>query len=143
MVLRETRKVKHLFSKSIYNDLFNKLNTANSILKTLADQSIDPRQPIQGSLKSALGHKKARIVANSVHRALACGKCWGCSCQDKHRIRFILDSKSGPNDESCRLAIENAVVNDPVETLYIQQEIEIESSNLAKPVPAPAVAQKQ
>lgn len=143
MVLREARKVKHLFSKSIYSDLFNKLNTANNILKTLADLSIDPRQPTQGSLQSVLRHRKARMVANSVHRALACGKCWGCLCQDKHHVRYILDPKCGPNDESCRLVIATAVADDPAETLCSWQEMEVESSNLAKPVPASVAAQKR
>lgn len=135
MVIREARRVKHIFSKSIYNNLFNKLNTATSILKNLVDLSIDRhnRRRTRVSERSFWGLHKARVMASSVHKTLICDKYWGCPCQDKHYIRFILDPKSDSSNKFFRLVLTTTISDSSLETLCSWQEMEVES-NQARPV---------
>lgn len=55
----------------------------------------------------------------------------------------MLDPKCDLGDESCRLIIATVVADDPAETICSWQEMEIESSTLAKPVPTSVAAQKR
>ena len=91
--MREAGKVKHIFSKSIYQDLFDSLEKANNILKTLVDQSVEYQKSYRTRESEELlsRHRISRRVAGSVHMALTRDKYWVCPCRDKHHIRFILN----------------------------------------------------
>lgn len=145
MVLREARKVKHILSKSIYNDLFNNLNTANNILKALVETSVASRQSqrTERPIPVSLRHRKMRAIATSTHRSLVCGKYWGCLCQNKHYIQFFLDPRpdSELDPESRRLALATNIADDPTQSLFIWQEMEVES-HATKPMPSSITKQE-
>ncbi|KAJ5629738.1 hypothetical protein N7528_003395 [Penicillium herquei] len=90
---KEIKKFKDIFSKSIYLDLFARIDAANRILKTLVEQS-DYRATIQKrriSKRPLLRQKRARKSAVSLHNAIMRGKYWKCACRDQHSIQFVLD----------------------------------------------------
>ncbi|RJE20797.1 hypothetical protein PHISCL_06866 [Aspergillus sclerotialis] len=133
IILREARKVKHIISKSIYNDLFDSLDKANNILKTLVDQSVEYQrnQRTLGSERILSKNRAARSVASSVHMALTCDKYWICSCRDRHHIRFILDPQIDANDTSEKLSMFRIIMATQDSdayggTSFNWQEVEIE-----------------
>ncbi|KAJ5697545.1 hypothetical protein N7488_011229 [Penicillium malachiteum] len=90
---KEIKKFKDIFSKSIYLDLFARIDAANRILKTLVEQS-DYRATIQKriiSKRPLLRQKRVRKSAVSLHNAIMRGKYWKCACQDQRSIQFVLD----------------------------------------------------
>ncbi|KAJ6022018.1 hypothetical protein N7540_007522 [Penicillium herquei] len=92
-IKKEIKKFKDIFSKSIYLDLFARIDAANRILKTLVEQS-DYRATIQKrriSKRPLLRQKRARKSAVSLHNAIMRGKYWKCACRDQHSIQFVLD----------------------------------------------------
>ncbi|KAJ5719362.1 hypothetical protein N7493_007817 [Penicillium malachiteum] len=93
IIKKEIKKFKDIFSKSIYRDLFTRIDAANRILKTLVEQS-DYRATIQKqrmSKRPLLRQKRARKSAVSLHNAIMRGKYWKCACRDQHSIQFVLD----------------------------------------------------
>ena len=92
---QEIRKFKTILSKSIYAALLNKINDANSRLKTLVEQSHhreEFRKKRRVSKKPLLKYKSGRKVAKSLHNALVHGKCWKCPCKDHHRIHLHINT---------------------------------------------------
>ncbi|CAI7573047.1 unnamed protein product [Penicillium discolor] len=92
VIKKEAKKFKDIFSKSIYLDLFARLDAANKILNTLVEQS-DYRSTIQKhriSKRPLLRHKRAQKSARSLHNAIIRGKYWKCACMDQHSIHFVL-----------------------------------------------------
>lgn len=134
-MVREAQKVKDICSKSIYDDLFHSLDRANNVLKTLVDQSVEyqnPRRP-RWSERSLSKHRAARAVADSIHKALTRSKIWGCSCRDKHHIRFTLDPKvddaSNTTDKlmfRITITTEDSAGSTPMS--FDWQEVEVEPS---------------
>jgi hypothetical protein len=91
-IKKEVKKFKDIFSKSIYLDLFARIDAANKILNTLVEQS-DYRSTIQKrriSKRPFMRQKKAQKSARSLHNAIIRGKYWKCACQDQHSIHFVL-----------------------------------------------------
>ncbi|KAJ5693805.1 hypothetical protein N7536_004217 [Penicillium majusculum] len=91
-IKKEVKKFKDIFSKSIYLDVFARLDAANKILNTLVEQS-DYRSTIQKqriSKRPLLRHKRAQKSARSLHNAIIRGKYWKCACMDQHSIYFVL-----------------------------------------------------
>ena len=89
---KEVKKFRDIFSKSIYLDLFSRINTANTILKTLVEQS-DYRGTMQKrrmSKRPLQRQRKARKSARSLHNAIMRRKYWNCSCMNQHSIQFVL-----------------------------------------------------
>ncbi|KAJ5207886.1 hypothetical protein N7449_002265 [Penicillium cf. viridicatum] len=89
---KEVKRFKDIFSKSIYLDLFARIDAANKILNTLVEQS-DYRSTIQKqriSKRPLLRQKRAQKSARSLHNAIIRGKYWKCACMDQHSIHFIL-----------------------------------------------------
>lgn len=83
------------------------------------------------------------MVANSAHRALIYGKYWECSCQSRHHIRFILDPNFDFNEKSCRVIVTTAIDDDQAKASCNWEEMEVESLDLAGPVPTPDTSQKK
>ncbi|KAJ5515111.1 hypothetical protein N7463_004663 [Penicillium fimorum] len=91
-IKREVKKFKDIFSKSIYLDLFARIDAANKTLTTLVEQS-DYRSTIQKrriSKRPLLRQKKTQKLAHSLHNAIIRGKYWKCACLDQHSIHFVL-----------------------------------------------------
>ncbi|KAJ5407234.1 hypothetical protein N7465_008518 [Penicillium sp. CMV-2018d] len=91
-IKKEVKKFKDIFSKSIYLDLFARIDAANKILNTLVEQS-DYRCTIQKqriSKRPLLRQKRAQKSARSLHNAIIRGKYWKCACMDQHSIHFVL-----------------------------------------------------
>ncbi|OQD62610.1 hypothetical protein PENPOL_c011G04151 [Penicillium polonicum] len=91
-IKKEVKKFKDIFSKSIYLDLFARIDAANKILNTLVEQS-DYRSTIQKqriSKRPLLRQKRAQKSARSLHNAIIRGKYWKCACMDQHSIHFVL-----------------------------------------------------
>lgn len=103
----ELRKFKNIFSKSIYDNMISRIDTANNLLKTLVEQS-DHRAVIQKrriSKRQLARQRKARKSARSLHNAIIRGKCWKCPCKDRHAVHFILkypdlDKNEEPSKQS-------------------------------------------
>ncbi|CAG8372793.1 unnamed protein product [Penicillium salamii] len=98
------RKFKNIFSKSIYLDLFARIDTANGILKTLVEQS-DHREVMKthSIVTRDLGHeRRIRKLAYSLHKAILEGKHWKCACLDQHSVCFVLsDLPDNTQETSC------------------------------------------
>ncbi|CAI7633069.1 unnamed protein product [Penicillium viridicatum] len=91
-IKKEVKKFKDIFSKSIYLDLFARIDAANKILNTLVEQS-DYRSTIQKqriSKRPLLRQKRAQKSARSLHNAIIRGKYWKCACMGQHSIHFVL-----------------------------------------------------
>ncbi|CAG8893704.1 unnamed protein product [Penicillium egyptiacum] len=95
-IKKEVKKFRDIFSKSIYLDLFARIDAANRILNTLVEQS-DYRTTIQKrriSKRPLLRQKRAQKSARSLHNAIIRGKYWKCACLDQHSIHFVLSYPS-------------------------------------------------
>ncbi|CAI7607977.1 unnamed protein product [Penicillium glandicola] len=95
-IKKEIKKFKDIFSKSIYLDLFARIDGANKILNTLVEQS-DYRSTIQKrriSKRPLLRQKRAHKSARSLHNAILRGKYWKCACLNQHSIHFVLNYPS-------------------------------------------------
>lgn len=102
-IKKEVKKFKDIFSKSIYLDLFARIDAANKILNTLVEQSDyrSTRQKQRISKRPLLRQKRAQKSARSLHNAIIRGKYWKCACMDQHSIHFVLSyTPEDMNDES-------------------------------------------
>ncbi|KAK2805520.1 hypothetical protein FQN50_006144 [Emmonsiellopsis sp. PD_5] len=133
VVDREIKKLKDIFSKSIYNTLLDKIESANSALKTLAEQSQHReqfRKKQKGSRKPLLKHITARKLANSLYNAIVRGNCWTCSCKNQRCVHLQLTcvDNTDPHSESpkFRMAFSSKPVAAPTCLSWSWQEIEIE-----------------
>ncbi|KAJ9492055.1 hypothetical protein VN97_g1190 [Penicillium thymicola] len=92
VIKKEVKKFKDIFSKSIYLDLFARIDAANKILNTLVEQSDyrSTRQKQRISKRPLLRQKRAQKSARSLHNAIIRGKYWKCACMDQHLIHFVL-----------------------------------------------------
>ncbi|KAJ5488170.1 hypothetical protein N7453_011624 [Penicillium expansum] len=91
-IKKEVKKFKDIFSKSIYLDLFARIDAANKTLNTLVEQS-DYRSTVQKqriSKRPLLRQKRAQKSARSLHNAMIRSKYWKCACMDRHSIYFVL-----------------------------------------------------
>ncbi|CAI7578909.1 unnamed protein product [Penicillium bialowiezense] len=96
---REVRKFKDLFSRTIYEKIFDQINTANAHLSNLVEQSDYSRrlQKRTKSKHSLTWLKHNRSIAKSLHKAILNDNYWRCACRDQHMIHFLLDVQS-PED---------------------------------------------
>ncbi|KAJ5354973.1 uncharacterized protein N7496_012185 [Penicillium cataractarum] len=93
---REVKKFRDIFSKSIYADLLNRINTANTLLKTLVEQSEyrETARKRRLSNHTLTRYRKSRRSASSLHKAIIRGKCWRCPCKNQHAVHFVLNGPS-------------------------------------------------
>lgn len=77
-----------------------------------------------------------RAAADSVHKALVRGKCWGCRCRDKHHIRFILDlqleSDNTPDNLAFRIVLTTTDSKASARISFNWQEITVKPSRYEK-----------
>ncbi|KAJ6023891.1 hypothetical protein N7540_004688 [Penicillium herquei] len=102
---REVKKFKDIFSRTIYENIFNQINLANEQLSKLMEQS-DHRSKLQQqriSKRPLQRLKRNRRLAQSLHNAILRGNSWTCPCRDQHKIHFFLDvslsERDNPNEK--------------------------------------------
>lgn len=90
---REVKKFRHIFTKSVYSEILNRINSANTVLSKLVEQSY--QRATRGrrgiSRRPLKRFRMARELAISLHKSIVRGNCWKCSCKDQHCVRFALD----------------------------------------------------
>ncbi|OQE23488.1 hypothetical protein PENFLA_c011G04324 [Penicillium flavigenum] len=104
VIKKEAKKFRDIFSKSIYLDLFARIDAANRILNTLVEQS-DYRTTIQKrriSKRPLLRQRRAQKSARSLHNAIIRGKYWKCACLDQHSIHFVLSYPSEDTNDGSK-----------------------------------------
>ncbi|KXG52018.1 uncharacterized protein PGRI_083020 [Penicillium griseofulvum] len=88
-------KFRKIFTTAIYEDILDKIDKTNQILKTLFEQSQHREQSRQGPTRRKINlnqHRDKRRHASSIYRIMIKeGQCWNCSCQDGHSICLQLD----------------------------------------------------
>lgn len=84
-----------MFGRAIYDDLLQRLGSANDILKTLIDHSTHKeeshtkRNPWAYLLKR---YRKVRSQAEGLFHAVVEGDNWPCCCKDQHRVQLKLST---------------------------------------------------
>ncbi|KAL4736723.1 hypothetical protein BDV11DRAFT_172652 [Aspergillus similis] len=119
------RRVKTILSKRRYNNLLGDLNTSIDLLQRIVDQSLQRQERIRADRGSR--REIVRSPAASIYKALLREKFWTCSCRDKHSVLLTLDLDLRAAETSeivFRIAL--ATVNDPAQSLFSWQEIEVE-----------------
>lgn len=96
------KRLKFSLKKSDYDDLMNKIRTANSAIKDLTGQSlyIEARQVEAKSNKLSVPNFGAiKRKAEGFYSALSTS--WECKCRAQHTVNLRLESRldSGANDE--------------------------------------------
>ncbi|KAK4944487.1 hypothetical protein LTR10_016161 [Elasticomyces elasticus] len=97
VIERELKKLKDIFSKSVYEGLVRDIERANAALKTLVEQSHglqDSRRKHRISRRPLLKHKTARKHAVSLYNALVRGKYWNCPCRDSHCVHLRIEPRA-------------------------------------------------
>ncbi|KAL3477293.1 hypothetical protein BJX99DRAFT_257548 [Aspergillus californicus] len=91
---KEVKKFRHILSKSVYADIFSRIDTANTILRTLVEQSHhQTRRKTKGLPKRLLRpQKRARTSASSLYNSIMSRGCWDCACRHQHSVRFVLNT---------------------------------------------------
>ncbi|KAJ5618693.1 hypothetical protein N7528_006804 [Penicillium herquei] len=98
---KEVKKFKDIFSKTIYENIFDQINRANDQLGKLMEQS-DYRSEVQRqriSKRPLQRLKRNRGLAQSLHNAILRGDSWNCPCRDQHTIHFLLEILPSDRDE--------------------------------------------
>ncbi|CAG8930098.1 unnamed protein product [Penicillium salamii] len=89
-------KFRKIFSTAIYEDILDKIDKTNQILKTLCEQSQHREQSRRGPTRRKINlnqHRDKRRHAGSLYGIMIeGGQCWNCSCQDGHSIGLQLDT---------------------------------------------------
>ncbi|KAL4941510.1 hypothetical protein BDV06DRAFT_194314 [Aspergillus oleicola] len=121
------RKAKNILSKREYSHLFDKLDTSINLLQRIVDQSIQCQSRTKVNRGSQC--EVIRSPAASIHKALLQGGSWGCPCRDKHSVMLMVDPDFNTDKMSeVVFRVSVATVNDPVQSIYSWQDIEIEPS---------------
>ncbi|KAJ5153675.1 uncharacterized protein N7500_009114 [Penicillium coprophilum] len=91
-------KFRKIFSSAVYEDILDKIDKTNQILKTLCEQSQHRERTRRGPARQKINLKKYRDKrrhAKSLYGIIIQGRqCWNCACQDGHSIGFQLDTTS-------------------------------------------------
>ncbi|KAF9895258.1 hypothetical protein FE257_000160 [Aspergillus nanangensis] len=93
------RKFKLIFSKTIYQDLLNRMEAVNGHLRMLLELA-DQRQTSRKKRivdSTLVRYCTARKSARSLYNALFLGGCWKCACRDQHTVYIRLDSDGSQN----------------------------------------------
>ncbi|PLN76049.1 hypothetical protein BDW42DRAFT_197411 [Aspergillus taichungensis] len=94
VVEREVKKFRHIFKKSVYTQLLNRIKEVNSLLRTLVQQTDELhfiRKRRLGLNQRLVWQKKSREAARSLYNIIIYGQCGACPCKDEHHIRFVLE----------------------------------------------------
>lgn len=94
MVEHEIKKFKDVFSKSVYTDLFNKIENANAALKMLIEQSRyreENRRKRQISRRPLAKYRTVRKHALVLYNAVIRGEYWKCPCKDSHCVHLRIE----------------------------------------------------
>ncbi|KAJ5633085.1 hypothetical protein N7490_009424 [Penicillium lividum] len=135
---QEFTKLKHILSKTVYNDLFDRINMANQHLEKLVEHSnrlsVARRRTMKKRPLQQL--KRSRRFAHSLHSAVVMGKYWNCSCRDRHVIHFVLrppcfdsNEATGPSDKPrfcVKFVLPNSVGSSQASTKWYEVEMESE-----------------
>ncbi|KAL4912144.1 hypothetical protein BDW62DRAFT_206747 [Aspergillus aurantiobrunneus] len=92
-----TIKFRKILSKAVYEDILNRIDKANQILKTLTDQSHQLDQARRSSPRWRKGlkrHRDGRRHARALYNILVQGQGWKCPCRDDHTVCFRLDANT-------------------------------------------------
>ncbi|KAJ5953006.1 uncharacterized protein N7479_011419 [Penicillium vulpinum] len=91
-------RFRKIFSSAIYDDILDKIDKTNQILKTLCEQSQHREQSRRGPTRRKINlnqHRDKRRHARSLYGIMVeGGQCWKCSCQGGHSIGLQLDTAS-------------------------------------------------
>ncbi|KAJ5371654.1 hypothetical protein N7517_003660 [Penicillium concentricum] len=94
----KTLKFRKIFSAAVYDDILDKIDKTNQILKTLCEQSQHREQSRRGPTRQKANLKqyrdKRRHARSLYGIMIEGGQCWNCSCQDGHSIGLQLDTTS-------------------------------------------------
>lgn len=83
-----------MFRKSVYDDLFSRIDLANQHLEKLIDRSSQLVRPANERETSFTRLKQVRRLAHSLHNIIVNGQYWKCTHPDEHVICFPLGSHS-------------------------------------------------
>jgi hypothetical protein len=99
-------KFRRILSKAVYEDILNKIDKANQILKTIREQSnhlYSTRRKASRFRKGLKRHRDGRRHARALYDILVEGQGWKCPCRDNHTVCFRLDAntihRSGTADQ--------------------------------------------
>ncbi|KAJ5985297.1 hypothetical protein N7522_012493 [Penicillium canescens] len=88
-------KFRKVFSIAIYQDLLDKIDKTNQILKTLSEQSQQRDESRRGPAKRRKylnRYRDNRRHAKAIYAIMVQnGQCWSGSCHDEHSVGFQLD----------------------------------------------------
>ncbi|KAL4911000.1 hypothetical protein BDW74DRAFT_164681 [Aspergillus multicolor] len=93
-------KFRKILSKAVYEDILNRVDRANQILKTLTEQSHQLDQAAKAAPRWRKGlkrHRDGRRHARALYNILVQGQGWKCSCRDNHTVCFRLDANTVNN----------------------------------------------
>ncbi|KAJ6024622.1 hypothetical protein N7540_005419 [Penicillium herquei] len=91
---RQLQKIKDVFRKSVYKDLFSEINLANQHLQRLVEQSTHFFMTQYAKKPSLKRLQQSRRFARSLHSTIVKGQYWKCVRPDEHAICFPLSSPS-------------------------------------------------
>jgi hypothetical protein len=101
--MHQIRKIKTILSKSVYVEVFRKMDGHNGMLRTLIEQSIyrnaTQQKPRSDAIQTVQRYKTIRKVVSSIYKTVIQEKFWRCPCRNVHTIRFVLDQKVNGCDE--------------------------------------------
>ncbi|KAL4746585.1 hypothetical protein BDW72DRAFT_184583 [Aspergillus terricola var. indicus] len=93
-----TLKFRKILSKAVYEDILDRIDRANQILKTLTEQSHLLGQAAKAASprwrKGLKRHRDGRRHARALYNILVQGQGWKCSCRDNHTVCFRLDANT-------------------------------------------------
>ncbi|KAL3473402.1 hypothetical protein BJX99DRAFT_261331 [Aspergillus californicus] len=91
-----TIKFRKILSKAVYEDMIDRIDKANQILKTLSEQSqqLDQARARPRWRKGLKRHRDGRRHARALYDILVQGQGWKCMCRDNHTVYFRLDAST-------------------------------------------------
>ncbi|EEA19562.1 hypothetical protein TMatcc_009697 [Talaromyces marneffei ATCC 18224] len=98
-----TLKFRKILSKAVYEDILDKIDRSNQILRTLTEQSrqIDKTKKVLPRRKDGLKrHRDGRRHARALYNILVQGQGWKCSCKDNHTVCFRIDTNTIHNSKT-------------------------------------------
>ncbi|KIX08475.1 uncharacterized protein Z518_03131 [Rhinocladiella mackenziei CBS 650.93] len=133
---REIKKFRDIFSKSVYADLLNKIDSANASLKTLLEQSDyrqESRRKHRISKKPLLKYRAVRKHAGNLYNAVVRGKYWKCPCKNSHCVHLRMEPHAlDTNDDHdlslsiprLRIAFSTTIADSKAMTPWHWEEVE-------------------
>ncbi|KAL2814446.1 hypothetical protein BJX63DRAFT_199153 [Aspergillus granulosus] len=140
-------KFRKILSKSVYEDILNKIDKANQILITITEQShrLDLIRRLKPRLRKGLKrHREGRRHARALYDILVSGQGWKCPCRGDHTVCFRLDANTirrlhtvDQSSKTCFLMMLS--MSNKTQLLHSQtlwQEVEFQAELVEESVPA-------